>query len=95
MCPVFGATVELERSPMDVFGSAGLRIDTLPVLNLYTVPKPGLFHELDMVTGLTARQVKGNLLRLAVHDYLCPAGLHVDGEMRACQINVGGEIKGA
>ena len=28
LCHVFGATVELERSPRNIFGSAGLRIDT-------------------------------------------------------------------
>ena len=35
--------MELERSPRVVFGPAGPRIDPLPVLNLYTVPKPTWF----------------------------------------------------
>ena len=37
---------------------------------------------------MVARQLERLGLRLAVHEDFCPAGLHVDGEMRAGQFNV-------
>ena len=61
MCRVFGTKVELERIPMDIFGPAGLRVDALPGLNSYTVPKP---------TGFAATAACIALVRAGVHQGL-------------------------
>ena len=63
LCPVFGATVELERSLRDIFGPAGLRIDTLPVLNFYTVPKPTGFAATGCLHGTRASRYRGSQRR--------------------------------
>ena len=51
--------MELERSPRDIFGPAGLRIGTLPDLNLHSVPKPTGFAATGCLHGARASGHRG------------------------------------